>query len=1677
MVVLNNPDQSTQAGPGASPYSTGGGGVVLEHTFAATLLVSLLTGDPVPGLGDGFMPKEVSFQARMASPVDDLVVIGEAQGSGGQTWRQLSIGVRRRPRIARSDTSFVELLRTYIVMVENDWDRIIDGRLRLGLAVSGPHTSAQELAALSTIARTKPDDQQFRAAVSTAGATTARIRSRLELLDQAVSAASNTEDSQISREEHPLATWKLLTSLFIIEMRLEGDIQPDRTQSVTRLRPLCQDPSIASGLFDTLCALAGGYASAGATVTEAMLRRDLSGVVNLSQGPSHQRAWEILHVLSRRLRERTRDSLNSGGTRLALERRTLRDELITAMATASGNTLVVSGQPDVGKSALVQIASDELALRGESILTLSLRDLPESAIDLSSFLGSSIEGVLGSMAVSPIRLLVVDGAEAALEDRFDTLSELARAASSAGLGVVAVTRSDAIGRVTEALTVQGSEEQPAQIEIASLSTSEVGQVVAAFPSLARFAEDSRSASLLARPGLLDLLLRANAMAQLPDSTLSEADVFAAVWFALVRRREQNEPGRGSPDGRETALLNLARRQLVHGPEVSPGDPAAMPSLRSDGLILASGPTAAWQGQEQFETDLIRDFALARLFIREGWESLAAADAPRWSIRAARLACQARLLQAPQGGMNDARKILQEELSQLAETFGSRWGELPLEALITLGPAHDWLRDAWLELLMDDGRGLSQLLRLIEQRYTVGDAADPVITEPIVQLIRDHRVQVQDLSREARDQVSAITLKWIRGLALRLRADAANALRASLRDDLLSGGQDRFSEADLEFLALLGPDMNAEVVSILTDLASTYPHLLAPCVETSPAAMSMAAHHPDLLLQLAQAYYIDLSDPLNYPYDNGVRGHHRVGGFYSRLVAWYYGPFWALLQARPREAIAFINRLLDHAVRCRLQLSAAYGASALPRQADADQRQSGIEIQLPGDRRRWFVGDAAAWSWYRGSSVGPYPCMSALLAVERFADGLLQSAADLRPLTNLLLRDCNNLAMAGLVVGFLVRHINEVTDELDVWLVNPHVWRLEFSRASGDGTFHVQGPDQDDLHGRLNRRWSLREAGTHLTIRAILANDESRLTQLASVADELIERVGESLSDTSAPESQETLTVARMWASVLRAESYEPVRLPNGRLGIQYSPPEADEDFEARQQDMDRGMQQIRLLTTYAHDRERRPADISKLSGDLRLARELSEDPPSFAADFLKDTIPAVAATAVLAFVENRFECQQQDMQWAAGILLDAASATPDSNQFEPSFFSMGADRSAGMALPALLSSLVEERGWLGADCMEDLDHALKRLMTSGTDEVRRATTTGLDHLWRDKCIPRSEDGRRCRHLLALDAIEASIRTCFIGPYDQAIQRRSFARLEGELVEALTTTPTSDVMTSRLTASMAAICRCVASGCCVAERATLLRDAVITAHARGAVAWIHENSVLDQNQEVQRTTSGSMLRVAGCGDVDGFLAYLDIVLEEPTAFHQFVRDVFSEATYDAECRQYLRNVWPTVMQWILEALSAGRAFSMQRRSHDEREWGEAVAAALPTPQLRTEDTDPVATLAVARHDWIGFEALERQISKWLEFAAGIPECTDSMVGYVQTMPPSEQVSRGLGLVSQVVDGQFQRIASHTWLLGEWLETLRSTSPIRGATLAAFQSLVDGLASHGDSHAARIQRSME
>ena len=43
----------------------------------------------------------------------------------------------------------------------------------------------------------------------------------------------------------------------------------------------------------------------------------------------------------------------------------------------------------------------------------------------------------------------------------------------------------------------------------------------------------------------------------------------------------------------------------------------------------------------------------------------------------------------------------------------------------------------------------------------------------------------------------------------------------------------------------------------------------------------------------------------------------------------------------------------------------------------------------------------------------------------------------------------NLAMVGLIVGLLVRHVDKVGDVLDPYLVEPHIWHYEFVRFANE----------------------------------------------------------------------------------------------------------------------------------------------------------------------------------------------------------------------------------------------------------------------------------------------------------------------------------------------------------------------------------------------------------------------------------------------------------------------------------------------------------------------------------------------------------------------------------------------------------------------------------------------------
>src|SRR6266568_1133572 len=226
------------------------------------------------GLGDDVTPTAVGFQQSVHSPVDDLKVVGD--GPGGS--RTLFVGVRRKPSIGASQKPTVKLMADYLRVVNDHGAELEAGSWRLGLAVAAPHTPTDELAKLAYFARRQPDPEAFRMAVTAPKATTGKVRNRLTKVEETVAVAAPLAGislaDTVARDE---LAWRLLRSLHIIDLRLEGDDAAGRTDLVARLVLLAGKAAAAEDLRRHLNELPAGYAVGAAVVKEGNLRRDLSG--------------------------------------------------------------------------------------------------------------------------------------------------------------------------------------------------------------------------------------------------------------------------------------------------------------------------------------------------------------------------------------------------------------------------------------------------------------------------------------------------------------------------------------------------------------------------------------------------------------------------------------------------------------------------------------------------------------------------------------------------------------------------------------------------------------------------------------------------------------------------------------------------------------------------------------------------------------------------------------------------------------------------------------------------------------------------------------------------------------------------------------------------------------------------------------------------------------------------------------------------------------------------------------------------------------------------------------------------------------------------------------------------------------------------------------------------------
>ena len=489
---------------GMSPYATGGGGVTFERKVAVQYLAHLLLGDGAVEFGEGRRAVSVAFQQAPDYPVDDLV-IQAARPEEVEPSLELALGVRRSPNLVSSDEPTRKLIREFVRAVIN---APADGpESRLGLVVAGPQRHAEQLGELAGLAATQMDAPSFFTLVHAPGRFAAGIRGRLDQVEKLVGRA--LQDLGVASPDTTLIqlrTWQLLSRLTVLMPRLESPDETDWSGVGNSLIAVARDPSLtgASQLRDRLLALASDYSPRAAQVDSTLLQRDAHAVLD-PNFRRHQQGWQVLNHLHcgalASVREEIADS--DGVRRLRLDRTDAAAGLVATAAEAAA--VIVRGESGVGKSALALRSLSTGDPDTMQALCVNLRQVPALTVDFEARLGLPLSTLLGELS-APLRILVIDGADAVTEGMEETFRYLVNAAVVSEVKVIAVSGMDSMQVVRDILDSCFGEGL-AKYPVNPLTDTELDEIVKIFPELEGLDSNPRSRELLRRLVVVDLLVR------------------------------------------------------------------------------------------------------------------------------------------------------------------------------------------------------------------------------------------------------------------------------------------------------------------------------------------------------------------------------------------------------------------------------------------------------------------------------------------------------------------------------------------------------------------------------------------------------------------------------------------------------------------------------------------------------------------------------------------------------------------------------------------------------------------------------------------------------------------------------------------------------------------------------------------------------------------------------------------------------------------------------------------------------------------------------------------------------------------------------------------------------------------------------------------------------------------
>ncbi|TAM50784.1 MAG: AAA family ATPase [Nevskiaceae bacterium] len=1040
----------------SSPISTGGEGLFFEQHVAAYWLAQLLVRSIPPILTDRGVT-EVHFQTEhLGFNTDDFLIVCARAGAPAA---RLVGQVKRSFTISAADEECKKAIGDFWRDFKKADPFNLEHDRFVLVTLHGTNTLLENFVSLLDCARAAVDGEEFQRRLSLDGFISKKSIQQCNGLCHIVSALEGTP--VVAKD-----LWPFLRVLHVLNLDLHTSTHQTEAHIKTLLALKSTDPdpvTSATSAWDALLA----FASEAGPAARSLKRTDLpAGLVQVYDevGANEQRVLTALKNHTEFVLRKIRTTI---GPAFHLHRAGIVQNVLAAIETKQAVLITGpagSGKSVIGKEAVALLAREFFAFgfRVEEFAvahideTLHNSQIPARATELQAILGAQGR-----------KVLVIESVERLLEkptrDAFSDLMTLAQ--GDDGLGILMTCRDYSVEQV-QASFLQSAGIDYAVIEVPPLDDTELQEIQAAFPSLAKPLAKPALRQILRNPYFIDKALQIpwDSGRPLPEN---ERDFRAVFWRQIVRA-DQN-PADGMPRQREVALQELAVRRARALSDYVPAtglSAAAIALLKQDSLVVSPDTNDLLVATAH---DVLEDWAILQwieeqhLTDETAFKALSSAIGPHPAVRRSYRKWVAELVDrdAPAADRLFSAAIAQADVS-------AQFRDDTLVSLLKAPSASEFLTRHEAELLANNRAILKRVIHLLRVACVTSPAwladvrglssilsvPEGAVWSTVVRLA--HR-NIGNFGPEDAPLLLALIEDAVRGVSW-WAPDIDGAEHVAGIAHWLLPRFDHYRRGDtrkriLKVIAKIPKADPARFEAVLRGqskegrsrdpVAEEFRGILLAGFDGAPAARDL----PDLLISVTLDTFLATEEYLRAkPYGRssidvdlyfGIKEHLGHGFFPASA---FRGPWINLLTHHPRKGFDFLIQIFNHCT----------GWYAHPRLPDPLEPAWEVELTFAnGTTRKQWV-NPRLWGLYRGMSVGPYLLKSLLMAFEKWLLDYAESHPEgLDTVLLEILQRSDSAALAAVVASVATAHPHQSGEALLVLLSAQDYIEIDRSRMASE----------------------------------------------------------------------------------------------------------------------------------------------------------------------------------------------------------------------------------------------------------------------------------------------------------------------------------------------------------------------------------------------------------------------------------------------------------------------------------------------------------------------------------------------------------------------------------------------------------------------------------------------------